>query len=185
MANEIVEHVIIVVLGLRHQMVKAPKVQIMAAIEDDDVDYFNSMAWISSERRELSVSVLSSFQKLGYDQPMYEQAKAVMWVCYPPPPGFLCQCKSPGVAHKGPSQKLQQEGSSVCVYWGRVGRRSSQEVGSQWWLPSCVYKPWNSSYRATMARHASLSSLCLQLDGLGRGWRPFIALTPGKSYYAV
>lgn len=44
MANEIVEHVIIVVLGLRHQMVKAPKVQIMAAIEDDDVDYFNSMA---------------------------------------------------------------------------------------------------------------------------------------------
>jgi len=78
MANEIVEHVIIVVLGLRHQMAKAPKVQIMAAIEDDDVNYFNFPAWISSEKRELSVSVLSSFQKLGYDQPIYKQAKAVM-----------------------------------------------------------------------------------------------------------
>ena len=40
MANEIVERVIIVVLGLRHRMVEAPKAQIMAAIEEDNDDYF-------------------------------------------------------------------------------------------------------------------------------------------------
>jgi len=40
MANEIVERVIIVVLGLRHRMVEAPKMQIMAAIEEDNDKYF-------------------------------------------------------------------------------------------------------------------------------------------------
>jgi len=40
MANEIVERIIIVVLGLCHQMVKAPKVQIMAATKEDNDDYF-------------------------------------------------------------------------------------------------------------------------------------------------
>ena len=40
MANEIVECVIIVVLGLRHRRVEAPKAQIMAAIEEDNDNYY-------------------------------------------------------------------------------------------------------------------------------------------------
>jgi len=40
MANEIVERIIIVVLGLRHRTVKAPKMQIKAATKEDNDDYF-------------------------------------------------------------------------------------------------------------------------------------------------
>jgi len=40
MTSEIVERVIIVVLGLRHRTVEAPKAQIMAAIEEDNNNYY-------------------------------------------------------------------------------------------------------------------------------------------------
>ena len=41
MANEIVERIIIAVLGLRHRTVEAPKAQIMAAIKEDNDDYYS------------------------------------------------------------------------------------------------------------------------------------------------
>ena len=56
MANEIVERIIIVVLGLRHRTVKAPKVQIMAVAKEDNDDYFIPRL----ETWELYASVLSS-----------------------------------------------------------------------------------------------------------------------------
>jgi len=65
MANEFVERVIIVVLGLCHRTVEAPKAQIMAAIEEDNDSYIHSLAWISPLAVSKDLSALSSFEKHG------------------------------------------------------------------------------------------------------------------------
>lgn len=100
---------------------------------------------IAVTKRELYVSVLCSFQKLCYDQPMHEQAQEVcrfaqrnfdttdrMWKIFclvtdafnnlkqvhacPFREILCCNCsKSSSFAHERPS--LQQVRSSMCVYW--------------------------------------------------------------------